>query len=162
MSGPDLCGILTSWTLLLLGQVDRNFLAWPDNTDSILHLLALIELIVNFTRFYGLVLNDLSTSPDQIKFRMEPRNMHLASQKSRLGSRPVGMFTPHGMHLMEASADTRSKELVVPSRTFPEIECRPALFETVLVVWTFKEVIPFTIDTADGRAIDANQIAGFR
>jgi hypothetical protein len=149
-------------TFILGAQVHRNFLAWSDKTDSHLHPLAMIELTLNFTRFYQLVLEDFRTPPDRIALRIELRNMHLANQKTGLGSGSVATHWPLTGG-KEAPGDSWNKELLIPAESF---EADRAAFSLIreLYLWFghSDESIPYTKNTSTGRVIDAEQIAALR
>lgn len=158
-SGRMVIDLYRDGNLLLVGKVDRNFLAWSNKEDLQMHPLALIELAVNFTRFYQCVIDDFRTRPEQIEFRVELRNMHLNKQKTRLGSGPVGKFWPLGMGGLEAPSDTWRREILVSSGAY-NAEKVAFLLIRELYLWFghSEEAIPYTKDTADGKEIDAAQI----
>jgi len=148
-------------TFLLGGQVDRNFLAWSDKADLRLHPLALVELTVSFTRFYGLVLKDFRAVPRTIEFRIELRNMHLAGHKTQLCGGPVGR--PYTAGPVEAPEDTWGKDLAVLSEGYnPDQVAFSLLRELYLWFGHSEEAIPYSKDTEVGRVIAADQIAGIR
>lgn len=149
-------------TFILGGQIHRNFLAWSDKTDSHLHPLAMIELTVNFTRFYRLVLEDLRVPPDRIELRIEFRHMHLAGKKVGLGSGPVATYWPLTGG-REAPLDSWNKKLSIPAESFdPDRAAFSLIREAYLWFGHSDESIPYTKDTSDGVIIDAEQIAALR
>jgi hypothetical protein len=148
-------------SLILGGLVYRDFLAWSDKSDLRIHPLALIELTVNFTRFYRLVLEDFRATPQRIGFRVELRNMHLANQKTLLRAGTAGAFRGEGW--MEAPADSWSADRVVSSERYdPDHVAFSLIRELYLWFGHSEEAIPYTKDTGDGRAINADQIASIR
>lgn len=150
-------------TFVLAGQIHRNFLAWSDKSDSHFHPLALIELTVNFTRFYGLVLKDLEVPPDSVELRVELRNMHLANENTLLGSGAVGTFHPFGVGSKQAPEDNWSQEFAVAAKSYdPDRVAFLLIRELYLWFGHSEEAIPYTRDTGNGRVIDADQIASIR
>lgn len=148
-------------SLILVGRVYRNFLTWSDEDDLRLHALALIELTLNFTRFYRLVLDDFRAIPKQIVLRIELSNMHLANQKTILRAGPVGRNLWQGG--LEAPADNWSAELVVSSEAYdPDQTAFLLIREMYLWFGHSEEAIPYTKDTGGGIVIDADQIASLR
>jgi hypothetical protein len=150
-------------TLLLLGNIYRDFLAWSDQSDTILHPLALTELIANFTLFYASVLEDFVKAPRRLKFRVDLLNMQLGHQKCRLGYGPVGTFKPHGTHLLEAPADNWNKEFDLPAQGFnPNRAAYRLLREIYLWFGHPEDVIAYTTCVDNETLIDLDQIRGTR
>jgi hypothetical protein len=149
-------------TFILGGQIHRNFLAWSDKTDLHLHPLALIELTVNFIRFYQLVLQDFRVQPDHLKLRVEFRNMYLGAQKAQLGSGPVMTYWPmSGGH--DAPANAWNKEIVVSAASYdPDRAAFLLIREIYLWFGHLEESIPYTRDTPAGKVIDVDQIIALR
>jgi hypothetical protein len=148
---------------ILAGRIDRDFLAWSDKTDSHLHPLAMIELTLNFTRFYSLVLADFRTPPKEITFKIAFGNMHLANQKAELGRGPVGLWQPLGVGAREAPADAWSKELLISPVSY-DPDCVAFLLIREVYLWFghSEEAIPYTKNKEKCRAIDADEIASLR
>jgi hypothetical protein len=149
-------------TFILGGQIHRNFLAWSDKTDSHLHPLAMIELTVNFTRFYRLVLEDFRTPPQDIALRVELHNMHLEGEKTKLGSGPVATYWPLSGG-REAPTDSWHNEIVIPAESYdPDRAAYLLMRELYLWFGYSDEAIPYAKDTSEGKVIDADQIAQLR
>jgi hypothetical protein len=148
-------------TFILTGQVDRNFLAWSDKTDSHFHPLALIELTVNFTRFYQLVLQDLSVLPQDLILKVELRNMHLGGERTKLGSGPVATYWPLSGG-KEAPTDSWSRETTIPVQAYDPDRAAYSLIRA-LYSWFGhpEEAIPYVKDPP-GAIIDAAQISALR
>jgi hypothetical protein len=144
-------------TLLLLGDIDRDFLAWSDKSDSHLHPLALIELIVNFTRFFGMVLEDMDSLPKEIEIQVVLSHMR-AGEKAVLVSGPVGKYGPEGSPRMAPSNSLTIK------RRFPVSPYDPNFITFTLVREIYawfghaEEAIPYVSKTPSGKSIDPNQI----
>jgi hypothetical protein len=148
---------------ILAGRIDRDFLAWSDKTDSNLHPLAMIELTLNFTRFYSLVLADFRTPPKEIAFKIAFGNMYLANQKTKLGRGPVGLLEPLGVGAREAPADTWSAEVLISSDSYdPDCVAFSLIREVYVWFGHSEEAIPYTKDKGKCRAIDADLIASLR
>jgi hypothetical protein len=79
-----------------------------------IHTLALVELIVNFTRFYRCILNDLSTTPNQIEFRIEVKNMHLGNRKTSPGTGEVSLCVWNTFGGPQKEAPVRIGEETLP------------------------------------------------
>src|ERR1035441_802473 len=106
-------------TFILGGLIDRNFLAWSDEADSRLHPLALAEVVINFARFYRLVLDDFRMAPSRLEFRVDLRNNWLGNEKTRLPAGPVSDQWWEGRaKRLEAPADTWSHKFLVPSEAY--------------------------------------------
>jgi len=149
-------------TFVLGGQIHRSFLAWSDKTDSQLHPLAMIELILNFTRFYRLVLEDFRVPPDRIELRVELRNMHLQGQKTVLNGGTVGDYWPFSGG-KEAPADSWNKELIVSANSYdPDRAAFSLIREIYLWFGHSDQSIPYIKETSSGTVIDADQIATLR
>jgi hypothetical protein len=149
-------------TFIVGGQIHRNFLAWSDKNDSHLHPLALIELTVNFTRFYRLVLDDFRTLPQDIELRVELQNMHLEGEKTKLGSGPVAIYWPFSGG-KEAPTDSWNKEIVIPAESYdPDRAAYSLVRELYLWFGHSDEAIPYTKNTSSGTVIDADHIAQLR
>lgn len=149
-------------TFILGGQIHRSFLAWSDKRDSHLHQLALIELIVNFTRFYRLVLEDCLIRPDEIQLRIELKNMHLGGEKTKLGGGPIATFWPLTGG-KEAPADSWKKDIVLRVESYNPDQ---AAFLLVRELYRWfghsDEEIPYAKDTQGFTVIDADQITQLR
>lgn len=147
--------------LIFAGLADGYFLAWGTDDNLKLNPLAVIELVLNFTRFYSLVLADMRERPAEVVFHIELRNMHLADAKTFLS--PYGVnsidykFSRHGGK--EAPTDTWSKQLVVRTDQY---DAELLAYEIVreLYVWFGHEedVIPYTTAEGGTRKIDVAQI----
>jgi hypothetical protein len=160
-SGRIAVDLYRDGTLIVGGQVSHNFLAWSDKTDLQIHPLALIELTVNFTRFYRLVLDDFRTIPQRIRFTIELRHMQLANEKTRLRAGPVAQYLYQGG--LEAPEDTWRKELTVSSEAYdPDQVAFLLIRELYLWFGHPDEAIPYTKNTGKDRVIDADQIASIR
>jgi hypothetical protein len=160
--GRQIVELYRDGTFILVGQIHRNFLAWSDKKEAHLHQLALVELIVNFARFYRSVIDDFLVPPQQIEFRTELKNMYLADERTRLGSGPIETSWPLGGG-KEAPADSFCKELVVSAT--PYSPDRTAFLLVQELYWWFghsEEAIPYTTDGIDGKVIDAEQISRLR
>src|SRR5262249_53503328 len=131
-------------TLILEGQIHRNFLAWSDKDDSQFHPLALIELIVNFTTFYRSIMDDFVTVPNQIQLRIELRNMHLGSRKTSLASGPVDTHWPLGGGGKEAPVDNWNKSIIVSRSAFDQYRVAFALTKELYFWFGYtEEAIPY-------------------
>jgi hypothetical protein len=150
-------------TLIFVGHIYRDFIAWSDRADLRIHPLALIELTVNFTRFYRLVLHDFRVAPRRIAFRVELRNMHLANQKTLLPAGPLAKLPGFWHGVREAPTDAWSKEVVVSSEAYdPDQTAFQLIRELYLWFGHSDEAIPYTKGTGDGMAIDSDQIESIR
>jgi hypothetical protein len=160
-SGRMVINLWRDGTLLLLGEIDRDFLAWSDKSDSHLHPLALIELILNFTRFYSLVLEDLDSLPKEIEIRIVLSHMQ-AGEKAVLVSGPVGKYGPEG------SPRTAPSNSLTVSRRFPTTPYDPASIAFVLAREIYawfghaEEAIPYVKNIPSGKSIDPSQIINVR
>jgi hypothetical protein len=149
-------------TLILWGQIDRNFLAWSDRTDLGLHPLAFIEVVVNFTRFYSLILSDFRVVPQRVNFRIEFRNLHLNNEKVRLRSGPVRerSWEYFGEIEMEAPSDFWSREIAVSTEGYDSDSVAFSLVrEAYLWFGHSDEAIPYAKPAGTGWLIDVAQIA---
>lgn len=151
-------------TLVVGAKVDRDFLAWSDKNDLRLHPLALIEVTINFTRFYQHVLADFRATPAQVKFRVELNNMHLEGQKVLLRSGSVQRFPAlEGGARKEAPSDAWSKEFVVESGSYnPDEVAFRMIREIYLWFGHAEEAIPYTTEIEGMKVIDAAQIERIR
>jgi len=148
-------------TLIFGGLINCNFLAWSDKTDTRLHPLALAEVVINFARFYQLVLEDFRNPPSRLEFRIELRNLWLGNEKTRLPSGPVldpwweERATPRW-----APADKWSYKLLTRAE---EYDPDRAAFQLVreLYLWFGhpEESIPYKKETEAGTISDADAIA---
>jgi hypothetical protein len=149
-------------TLIFGGQVNREFLAWSDETDIRLHPLAFAEVVVNFARFYKLILSDFLTAPSRLEFRIDLRNMWLGNEKTRL---PGGPVTSQWWELMagprmEAPADTWSHKFLVPSKEYnPDRVAFQLIHELYIWFGHSEESIPYKKETETGFISDADAIA---
>lgn len=149
-------------TFILGGQIHRNFLAWSDKTDSHLHPLAMIELTVNFTRFYRSVLEDFRTPPQDIELRVELQNMHLEGEKTKLGSGPIEPYWPFSGG-KEAPTDSWNKEIVISAESYDPDRVAYSLIRELYVWFGYSdEAIPYIKNTPDGTVIDTDHIAQLR
>lgn len=71
-------------TLVFAGLANHKFLAWHDAEKQKINVVALVEIIYSFVRFYELVLKDFKESPKEIYFRIDLKNMHLQGIKNYL------------------------------------------------------------------------------
>ncbi len=144
-------------TLLLLGEIDRDFLAWSDKSDSQLHPLALIELIVNFTRFFGMVLEDLTVLPKDIEIRVVLAHMH-GGEKAVLVSGPVGRYGPEGSP-RTAPSNSKTVSLRFPAKPYNPDSIAFTLVKEIYAWFGHAvEAIPYVKDTPSGKSIDPDQI----
>ena len=149
-------------TLIFVGGINREFLAWSDKTDARLHPLAFAEVVTNFARFYQLVLNDLRTAPARLEFQMDLRNMWLGNEKTRL---PAGPVTNPWWEVMagppmEAPADTWSYKYLVPSESYnPDRVAFQLIHELYIWFGHSEESIPYKKETEAGIVSDADAIA---
>jgi hypothetical protein len=149
-------------TLIFAGQVNRDFLAWSDKTDARLHPLAFAEVVLNFARFYQLVLSDFQTAPSTLRFQIDLRNMWLDNEKTRL---PAGPVTNQWWEVMagppmEAPADTWSYNCLVSSERYsPDRVAFRLIHELYIWFGHSEESIPYKKETAAGFISDADAIA---
>ncbi len=149
-------------TLIFGGQVNREFLAWSDRTDTRLHPLAFAEVVVNFARFYQLVLSDFRTAASRLEFKIDLRNMWLGNEKTRL---PGGPVTNQWWEVMagppmEAPADTWSYKFLVPSEAYnPDRVAFQLIHELYIWFGHSEESIPYKKETEAGFISDAGAIA---
>ena len=151
-------------SLIFLGDVSREFLAWSDAKDLRIHPLALVELTVNFTRFYQEVLKDFRVVPQRIGFNAELKNMHLSNEKTTLRAGTVQDFQ-YGSYGVskEAPADGWSKEIVFSSEGYdPDQVAYSLLRELYLWFGHADEAIPYTKEVDGITVIDADTIAKIR
>jgi hypothetical protein len=148
-------------TLLLMGEIDRDFLAWSDKSDSQLHPLALIELIVNFTRFFGTVLEDLTALPKEIEIRVVLANM-LEGEKAILVSGPVGRFGPQGSP-RPAPENSKTISCRFPAKPYDPDSIAFTLVREIYAWFGHAEqAIPYVKDTPSGKSIDPDEIINVR
>lgn len=149
-------------TLLFAGRINQNFLAWSDRNDLTIHPLALVEVISNFTRFYGLVISDLRATPESILFSVTLKHLNLGGQSSRLPSGPVGKdFTwlLYARHLPAPADSWTSGDIIVPAASFdPEQVAYRLVREIYLWFGHSEEDIPYLKDMGDSKAVDTEQI----
>ncbi len=149
-------------TLIFGGLVNRDFLAWSDKTDARLHPLAFAEVVINFARFYQLVLGDLRTAPSRLEFQMDLRNMWLGEEKTRL---PAGPVTNQWWEMMagppkEAPAETWSYKFLVASEAYnPDQVAFQLIHELYIWFGHSEESIPYKIQAEGGFISDAKAIA---
>ncbi|HEX5435444.1 MAG TPA: hypothetical protein VFY05_14490 [Candidatus Angelobacter sp.] len=150
-------------TLIVEGQIHRNFLAWSDKEDLQLHPLALIEWVLNIMRFYQVVLEDFRTPPNELQVRVELRNMHLAGRSTMLGAGPVHTFAPLGEGQRGAPADSWVKDHRFEVSSYDPEKTAFALIREIYAWFGYsEEQIPYTKNTPEGKAIDSNNIANLR
>jgi hypothetical protein len=149
-------------TLIFGGQINSEFLAWSDKGDLDIHPLALVEVLVNFTRFYGLVLDDFRAIPERVALTIEVRNLHLADQKNRLPEGPVGedVWWKSFTTFREAPGDRWKHTMQVSSNSFdPDRVAYQLIRELYIWFGHAEEAIPYIRGDGDSRAVDADQIA---
>jgi hypothetical protein len=151
-------------TLIFSGHISSDYLAWSDTNDLDIHPLALVEVVVNFTRFYGLVLDDLQRLPERVLFTAEARNLHLEGKNNRLPSGPIGSditWKFFATFLQAPEDHWTSAEIQVSSNPFdPDHVAYLLLRELYFWFGHGEEAIPY-LKTDGGRtAVDADQIAG--
>lgn len=146
--------------LIFAGLAGAEFLAWGMNEERKLNSLAVIELVLNFTRFYELVLEDMRERPAEVVFHIELRNTHLEGAKTFLAPYGVSSFefaTASGAK--EAPTDSWSNALIVKTDQY---DADLVAYEIVreLYVWFGHEenAIPYTTTDGGTRKIDAAQI----
>lgn len=148
--------------LVFVGLANRHFLAWSRDNDLQLNPLALIELVVNFARFYSLVLKDLAEPPKEVIFHFEFRNLHTTGGKSFL--------VPYGIQSINLGAGWGSKEApegscVIERRVSVEgYDPERVAYELIREIYYWfgheGEVIPYTKVEDGQKKIDVAQIAG--
>lgn len=151
-------------TIIFGGLINCNFLAWSDKTDTRLHPLALAEVVINFTRFYQLVLEDFRNLPSRLNFRVDLRNLWLANEKTRLPAGAVSApWWEERAKLLEAPADTWNHELLVLSEKYnPDRIAFQLVRELYLWFGHSEESIPYKRETEAGAVSDADAIASIR
>jgi hypothetical protein len=148
--------------LIFAGLADSHFLAWGTENNLKLNPLAVIELMVNFTRFYSLVLDDMRERPKEVLFTIELRNMHLAGTKTFLmpyGIKSIDFLSGRGAK--EAPGDIWRTQLAAQTDLY---DADRIAYELVreLYIWFGHEdeVIPYTVVDGGTTRIDAKQIVG--
>ena len=149
-------------TLIFAGVISQNFLAWSNQTNLRLHPLALAEVVINFTRFYQIVLKDLRTAPNSLEFQIGLRNMWLEGEKNRLPGGPVTsspFWEVDAGAQREAQADAWSYKFLVRAETY---QAERVAFQLLreLYIWFghSEEAVPYKKETGDGLISDVDSI----
>ncbi|MEQ1947706.1 MAG: ATP-binding protein [Bryobacteraceae bacterium] len=150
--------------LIFAGGITQNFLAWSDQQNARLHPLALIEALMNFSKFYRLVLNDLRAMPERLVVGLHLENLHLAD-KVHLPAGPVDprWGTSFASRALEAPHDTGQFEVFTETSDYnPE----RIAFELTRELYGWfgyaEEDIPYSTGEGTGRRIDLEQILHVR
>jgi len=149
--------------LLLGALINHNFLAWADRDESTrIHPLALIELTVNFTRFYERVLDDFRARPTEVELRIMARNMH---QHGKTTGLPAGALNNAGWSIgrLEAPQPEWGKNLIVRSDTYKsEVVAFQLLREFYVWFGHSEDDIPYTRVDGPTKSIDLDAILSLR
>lgn len=149
-------------TFIFNGLIDRNFLAWSDEANARLHPLALAEVVINFARFYRLVLDDFRIAPSHLEFRMDLRNIWLGNEKTRLPACPVSdqWCGERARPQLEAPANRWSHKFLVPSGAYnPDQVAFRLIHELYIWFGHSEESIPYRKETEAGTISDADAMA---
>jgi hypothetical protein len=149
-------------TFIFSGVIDRHFLAWSDKADARLHPLALAEVVINFARFYQLVLEDFRNRPSRLEFRVDLRNLWLGNEKTRLPAGPVPdqWWEGRDKSQLEAPADTWSRKFEITSEAYnPDHVAFRLIHELYIWFGHSEESIPYKKETEAGTISDADAIA---
>lgn len=148
-------------TLIFVGHINANFLAWSDQSDLTIHPLALVELIANFTRFYALVVEDFRALPTQLLFSVALRNLHLDGKTNILPAGPVregySWYTGH----KEAPANNwTSGDVLVSSESFDPDQVAYRLIREIYIWFGHSdEDIPYLKEKGNSWTVDTDQIS---
>jgi hypothetical protein len=149
-------------TFIFGGLIDRNFLAWSDEANVRLHPLALAEVVINFARFYRLVLDDFRIAPSRLEFRVDLRNLWLGNEKTCLSAGPVSdpWWEARATPRLEAPANTWNHKFLVPSEAYnPDHVAFRLIHELYIWFGHSEESIPYKKETEAGTVSDADDIA---
>lgn len=146
--------------LIFAGLADHNFLTHGMEIDQKLNSLALVEVILNFTRFYALVLNDLGERPPEVVFHVEFRNLHQRNLKTFLAPFQINSIRfrcDDGENV--APSDSWNKKFAVKTANY---DADLLAYEIVREIYVWfghtEEVIPYMLITDGKRIIDEKQI----
>jgi hypothetical protein len=140
--------------LIIAARIDRDFLAWGDKSDSIVHPLAFVEFVTNTLIFYRLVLADMRITPQSLQIEVRLSNLLKDSTGTAL---PAGPITNLGWTFgsKPAPAAALSRAIAVDASTYDPSRAAFLLLREVYVWFGHpEEEIPYTTGTGDEKVID--------
>lgn len=148
-------------TFIFLCRADTLFLAWGSSEkNQNINPLALIEVVVSFTIFYGAALNDLKEPPKESNFRIDFRNLHLGGTKTILS--PYGLGTYAQVLQMESNVAPENEVTITRSVQATGYDPAVVAYELVREIYVWfgieEDKIPYTTTVNGLRAIDIDAI----
>lgn len=148
--------------LIVAARIDRNGLAWADNTDSRLHPLAFVEFVTNTLGFFRLVLTDMHIEPQGLQVELRLGNLFRDSKRTSLPAGPVNNL---GWTLGSKPAPTAewSRTIDIDPSTYDPARAAFLLLREVYVWFGHpEEAIPYTTGTRDDKVVDVSGIRTIR
>ena len=148
--------------LIVAARIDRDGLAWADETDSRLHPLAFVEFVTNTLRFYRLVLADMRIEPQRLQVEVRLGNLFRYNKGTSL---PAGAINNVGFTFGSKPAPSAecSRAVTVDPSTYDPARAAFLLLREVYVWFGHPEdAIPYTTGTGDDKVVDISGIAAIR
>lgn len=149
-------------TLIFAVVANGNFLAWGrDRVPQVekINPVALIEVVYNYTNFYGLVLEDMKEKPKQVLIRIDLKNMRLEGVINYLA--PYGVDTYGQLERGNPAPDNHFAKIIKCDAA--SYEARVVGYEIVKEIYLWfgleEDTIPYTIVEGSVNMIDPEQIS---
>jgi len=162
--GRKVVDLYRDGALVFAGLANSEFIGLGDHDNWQLYPLAFIELVVNFTLFYKLVIGDCAPLPKRLEARLQLENMHAGGQKCYLLPRGVGASEwSQGRNPREAPKNSWfHKSTVAVIEFMPERMAYEFIREAYIWFGHPEEAIPF-VKVMDGtKMVDTDKIAMVR
>lgn len=149
-------------TMVFAVVADGDFLAWgKERNTSVekINPIALLEVVYNYTNLYGLVLEDLKDTPNQIYIRVDLRNMRLGEAVNYLA--PFGVNTWEQLDRGNPAPNNNMTKVLKFSAD--HYDARVVGYEVIREIYLWfgleEDKIPYTKAEAGVKIIDSEQIS---
>ena len=152
--------------LVFAGAISSDFLAWGKGPSRKIHPLALIEVLINFTKFFQCVIDDLRKRSQQFKITIVVKDMLMSNVNRAVEHVDYRVSLPHGETLHQrnfqyagnAPEDFSRWCLTIEGDWNPERIAFQIARELYVWFGLAEEDIPYTTGVGDNRVIDSAKI----
>lgn len=161
-SDREVLNLYRDGELIVATRIDRNGLAWADDTDSRFHPLAFVEFVTNTLGFFRLVLTDMRIQPQSLEVEVRLDNLFMDSKGTSL---PAGPINDVGWTFSAKSAPAAewSRTITVDPSTYDPARAAFLLLREIYVWFGHPEqAIPYITGTEDDKVVDISGITAIR
>ncbi|MBA3715060.1 MAG: ATP-binding protein [Pyrinomonadaceae bacterium] len=157
--GYKILDLYRDGTFIFAGFTGSTFLGWGSDAGKI-NPVALVEIVYNFARFYGFVLQDFKETPARFSVKIGLRNMHRDGTRSHLAPGASGSLAQMGLRGV-SYAPGNEMDVVV---SFDAKDVNPGVmaFEILKEVYLWfgieQDKIPYTTTEEGVTAVDPEML----